>query len=88
VKWCLNENGLAGKRLSTEASQQNPVIALDRDIHVSVNAAQRALDPRAMTPAENIQANANILRDQNAAPATTINAAEAAALAHAKAFGY
>jgi RHS repeat-associated protein len=84
----LNENGLATTRLSTPASQMNPVIALDQETHAAVNAAQRALDARAMTPAQNINANAQILRNLNAAPPGIINAGERAALNHAASYGY
>jgi RHS repeat-associated protein len=84
----LNENGLATTRLSTPASQMNPVIALDRDTHMAVNAAQRALDARAMTPVQNINANAQILRDLNAVSPEAINAAEQAALRHAAENGF
>jgi RHS repeat-associated protein len=84
----LNENGLATTRLSTPASQMNPVIVLNQETHAEVNAAQRALDARAMTPVQNINANAQILRDLNAAAPDVIDAAEKAALNHASNYGY
>ena len=84
----LKANGLATERLSTAASQNNPVIALDRATHVKVNAAQRALDAANMTPLENIKANADILRRLNAAPESVIKEAEEAAIQHAKSLGY
>ena len=40
-----------------------------------------------MTPAENIRANAEILRAQKAVPEKTIDAAEEAALRHAMSVG-
>jgi RHS repeat-associated protein len=84
----LNQNGLAATRLSTPASKGNPVIALDKATHVKVNAAQRLLDPRNMTPRENIAANAKILRDLRAAPRNVVDKAEKAALEHAKSLGH
>lgn len=84
----LNEVGLAGTRLSTPASQKNPVIILDADTHAAVNAAQEAANPRAMTPVENITRNAQILRQLGAAPPEAIDAAEKAALDHARNYGY
>lgn len=38
----LEANGIASGRLSTEASKDNPVIALDKATHQQVNAAQRS----------------------------------------------
>jgi RHS repeat-associated protein len=84
----LNENGLATTRLSTPASQMNPVLVLDQETHAAVNAAQRSIDARAMTPVQNINANAQILRDLNAAPPDVINAAQKAALNHAAKYGH
>jgi len=84
----LRANGLADERLSTAASQNNPVIALDRAMHVRVNAAQRELDVAGMTPLENIRANAAILRRLNAAPENVIQEAEAAAIRHAGGLGF
>jgi hypothetical protein len=52
------------------------VIALDKATHTRVNAAQRALDAKAMTPRANIRANANILRAEKAASPKVIDAAE------------
>ena len=48
----LRANGLADERLSTEASRQNPVIALDQATQQQVNAAQRAIDAASQTPME------------------------------------
>jgi hypothetical protein len=58
----LNEYGLSDTRLSTPASQQKPVIALPREIHLDINAAQSVIDSRSMTPVENINFNADMLR--------------------------
>ena len=84
----LKAKGLATERLSTTASKNNPVIALDRATHVKVNAAQRALNAADMTPLKNIEANADILRNLNAAPESVIKAAEEAAIRHTKSLGY
>jgi RHS repeat-associated protein len=84
----LNEHGLTTSRLSTPASQANPVIVLGPEMHKEVNAAQRGLDARKMTPPENIRANAQILRALNAADGKVIDKAEKAALEHARDYGY
>jgi hypothetical protein len=84
----LKANGLADARLSTPASQGNPVIALDDAMHRQVNAAQSFLDAASMTPRENIAANAQILRGLNAAPPETIDLLERWSMAHAEALGY
>lgn len=57
----LNEHGYATSRMSTEASKNNPVMALPHDVHVQVNRAQSALDARAQEPLDNIKANADLL---------------------------
>src|SRR5262249_4850426 len=69
----LREQGLATSRLSTSASRENPVIALDQGVHQRVTAAQSAFDAATQTPMQNIAANAKILRDLNAAAPRTIN---------------
>jgi RHS repeat-associated protein len=85
----LNEHGLVGaERLSTVASQQNPVIALSRAVHLRVGEAQRALNARSMTPLQNIRENARILRELNAAPRRTIDELERRALEHARSYGF
>jgi RHS repeat-associated protein len=84
----INQQGLATARLSTIASQQNPVIALRADVHARVNAAQRALDARNMTPVQNIRENARIMRELNAAPRRVIDEAERRALEHARSYGF
>jgi hypothetical protein len=84
----MNEMGLTSTRLSTPASQMNPVIVLEREIHAAVNAAQKAFDPRAMTPVQNINLNAQIMMDLKAAPPSVIEAARRAALEHAGNYGY
>jgi hypothetical protein len=83
----LKANGLATERLSTAASQNNPVIALDRELHKKVNAAQKALKTDEMTPIESIKANANILRKLKAAPPSVIDDLEQRALKHARSLG-
>jgi uncharacterized protein RhaS with RHS repeats len=60
----LQREGLAnGERLSGDASKNNPVIALNHDVHQQVNAAQLAQGTQNMSPIESIEANAQILRD-------------------------
>ncbi|MDR3435273.1 RHS repeat-associated core domain-containing protein [Telmatospirillum sp.] len=83
----LKANDLATTRLSTPASQNNPVIALDRGVHQQVNSAQRVFDPTTQTPSENIRANADILRDKGAAPSSTIDQLERNAIEHSKSCG-
>ena len=84
----LRANGLATTRLSTEASQGNPVIALDRSVHQQVNAAQRLFDASVQTPLENINANAQILRDLKVAPEADITRLQQMAIEHAQKYGY
>ena len=64
----LNENGYATKRLSTEASKKNLVMALPHEVHVDVNRAQRSINARAQLPIDNINANANILYNHPKVP--------------------
>ncbi len=59
----LKANNLATNRLSTEASKNNPVIALDREQHKIINRAQRELDAANQLPIDNIMSNSKILRD-------------------------
>jgi len=84
----LKAHGLANERLSTAASQNNPVIALDQAVHKKVNAAQSALNAAEQTPLENIKANADILRNVQAAPERTITQLEEMAIKHAQSLGY
>jgi len=84
----LRANGLTTTRLSTPASQNNPVIVLPRPIHQQVNAAQRALNPGAQTPLQNISANAQILRDLSAAPNDVIRRLVEEAIRHARSYGF
>jgi len=84
----LKAQGLATDRLSTLASQDNPVIALDRAIHQQVNTAQRVFDAAAQTPLENINANAAILRNLNIAPESTITQLQQQAIQHAQSLGH
>ncbi|QCT01640.1 Rhs family protein [Paenibacillus algicola] len=55
--------GLATNRLSTEASKNNPVIALEREQHKVINQAQRGIDAANQLPLDNIISNSKILRD-------------------------
>jgi len=84
----LKSNGLATTRLSTAASQNNPVIALSQSTHKAVNAAQRGLDAASQTPIQNIEANIKILRDLKAAPSDTIELLEKMAKGHANSMGF
>jgi hypothetical protein len=84
----LKAQGLATERLSTAASQNNPVIALDSALHQQVNAAQRAIDAAAQTPLQNINANATILRILNVAPQNTIDLLQQQAIQHARSLGH
>ena len=84
----LNERGLATARHASDASRSNPVIALDRDMHVQVNQAQRAIDARNQTPRANIDANVQILRDLQAAPRQNLDQLHQMATDHAASLGY
>jgi len=84
----LREQGLATSRLSTSASRENPVIALDQGVHQRVTAAQSAFDAATQTPMQNIAANAKILRDLNAAAPRTINRLVKMARKHARDYGF
>ncbi len=57
----LKREGLATTRLSTPASRQNPVIAVNRRKHIELNRAQSGLDVANQSALENIAANARIL---------------------------
>ncbi|MES9682752.1 RHS repeat-associated core domain-containing protein, partial [Gottfriedia acidiceleris] len=59
----LKANGLATTRLSTEASKNNPVIALEREEHKLINKAQRGFDAANQLPIDNIMSNSKILRE-------------------------
>jgi YD repeat-containing protein len=84
----LRANGLATTRLSTEASRNNPVLALEQGVHREINAGQRAFNPVLQTPVENIRTNAAILRAHGGLPDATIIDAERRALEHARALGF
>ena len=84
----MNELGLADTRLVGAASRGNPVIAVNKTTHDLIGKAQRAFNPRAQTPIENIRVNAQILRDIKVAPARAINNMERAAIEHARKQGY
>jgi RHS repeat-associated protein len=84
----LKAQGLATERLSTAASQNNPVIALDRTLHQQVNGAQGAINAATQTPLENINANAAILRNLNIAPQSTIDLLQQRAIEHARSLGH
>lgn len=79
----LEKEGLASTRFSTDASKNNPVIALPESIHTEVSAKQIALDTKNMSPMDNIKTNAQILRDAGV-PLDIVNNLENKAIAHAK----
>ena len=58
-----NEGLVDGARLSSDASKNNPVIALDAETHAKVSAAQMEAGTQNMKPIESIEANARILRE-------------------------
>jgi len=67
---------------STDASKNNPVIALDKSVHKDVNRAQRAFNARAQTGAQNITENANILRNHPDIPNPMVDFLEELARKH------
>ena len=64
----MKNKGYATTRLSTEASRNNPVIALPHEVHVDVNRQQYLFDGKNQTPFENIINNANIMYNNNEIP--------------------
>ena len=64
----MKNKGYATTRLSTEASKNNPVIALPHEVHVDVNRQQYLFDGKNQTPFENIINNANIMYNNNDIP--------------------
>ena len=60
----LKNNGVATARNGSDASKNNPVIALTCECHKRVNRAQREFDLKNQTPLENIEANSKILLDE------------------------
>jgi hypothetical protein len=81
-------NNLGTSRLSSDASKENPVIALSKETHQEVSAAQRSMDASKQTPAQNIRANAEILRRTNAAPESAIQKIERMAIELATKLGF
>jgi len=84
----MKANGLADKRLGTDASKNNPVVALSKESHQQVNAAQRSIDASNQTPSQNIQANVDVLRQTKAVPESVISKIEKWASEHAKKLGF
>lgn len=80
----LKAQGLATKRLSTEASKQNPVIALDKSTHARVSVAQRSIAAPLQTPAQNIDANAGIMRNLGAADNKAVDRLEQMSKEHSE----
>ncbi|CAM4076983.1 RHS repeat-associated core domain-containing protein [Flavobacterium branchiophilum] len=79
----LKKKGLTKKRLDTDASKNNPVIALDDETHKIVNKAQIDQKTSEMNVVDNIETNAKILSD-NGVPQTKVNAIKKQAIKHAK----
>jgi RHS repeat-associated protein len=84
----MRANGVASKRLGTDASKNNPVVALSKETHQQVTVAQRSIDASNQTPVQNIQANANVLRQTKAVSESVISRIEKWALEHAKKLGF
>jgi hypothetical protein len=78
----LNERGLVEKRLGNDASKDNPVIALDKDVHKQVTKEQRSIDARNQTREQNIRSNTSILRENPGIPNDAVDKVETAALKH------
>lgn len=78
----LKQRGLATTRLSTLASKNNPVIALDKAVHLDISAAQRTLKPREQSGIENIRSNISILRRNGRIPKESVDKIERAAMKH------
>ena len=84
----LKEEGLAGeKRLSTEASKKNPVIALERDTHLDVNKAQAAAGTKDLPVLESLRTNAKILLESGAAKRREATKLLEQAIEHAEKLG-
>lgn len=79
----LEKEGLTSTRFSTDASKNNPIIALPESIHAEVSAKQIALDTKNMSPMDNIKANAKILKDVGVPP-DIVDDLESKAIRHAK----
>ena len=78
----LNERGLATTRLSTDASKENPVISLPKDVHKEINKEQRAISPRTQTGTENINLNVEVLKNNDKVPQESIDKIEKMAKEH------
>jgi hypothetical protein len=62
----LKDKGLVNNRLGNDISKNNPVIALDKQLHTRVNTLQSAtVNFRNQTGRQNIEANLAILRQFN-----------------------
>jgi RHS repeat-associated protein len=84
----LKAQGLAPARLSTLASRNNPIIALDQPIHAQLTIAQQAFDAASQAPIENINTNATLMRLLDAAPEDAVTQLQQLATEHAKRLGY
>jgi competence protein ComGC len=81
-------HGDATERLVGAASRNNPVISLEKSVHAQISAAQNSLDIGSMTPLENIDAGAALMRKFNSAPPEKIDILQKLAIQHAKSLGY
>lgn len=73
LMWVL---GLATTRYTTEAAKRNPVMALPKDIHKEIFAAQKSLNPRSQSVLTNIEKHIDILRNYLEIPRRQIDILE------------
>ena len=83
----MKANGHTGSRLSTNASKNNPVMALPREVHAQVSKQQRLLDSIKQTPLENILSNADIMYGNNNIPNNQIDKQLTEAIKHLENIG-
>ena len=82
----LKDRGLAGKRLDSDASKSNPVIALEKDTHTNVNREQIQQGTSNMPPRQSININCQILLNQGV-PKGAVEKIKNMAIKHAKNLG-
>ena len=81
----LRDQGLAGKRrLSTPASRENPVIALEKQTHAEVTAEQVKQGTKDLPIVKSLRANVKILLEKTEVPRQEIAKLLKDAYAHAK----
>ncbi len=79
----LKQKGLTNKRLDTDASKKNPVIALNKDVHTKINKSQIEKGTKDMSVKESINVNSKILID-NGVPKASVDKIKADSIQHAK----